>query len=48
MTDGSILTCYRCGGEELFEDGRFYCYGWCNEKTSGSGEGEASGPDPAS
>lgn len=45
--DGDIGRCPKCGGEDLFENGRFYCYGSCNE-TSGSVGGEAVGPEPTS
>jgi uncharacterized protein (DUF983 family) len=47
IPNGAIGRCPACGGEELFEDGRFVCFGYCRD-TSGSVHGEVTGPDPAS
>ena len=47
IPNGVIGRCDKCGGEELFEDGRFYCYEDCR-KTSGPVHGEVAGPEQAS
>jgi len=46
IPNGAIGVCPKCGGDDLFEDGRFVCFGTCT--SSGSVHGEVTGPDPAS